>query len=132
LNHILIFQLKLFVCSPKSADASGGALNVTSLTVNGGPNRESRIVLGNSDASFSIGLQDDTGSFQILRNNQPSLVVSSNGDVDIYGKIKASSQVRIDGSLNFMGVSQWLLVQFDDFTREVGKCIYFSLILSAS
>eukprot|EP00299_Pterocystis_sp_00344_P015011 c7478_g1_i1.p1 GENE.c7478_g1_i1~~c7478_g1_i1.p1 ORF type:complete len:278 (-),score=49.04 c7478_g1_i1:102-935(-) len=95
-----------------------GSLNVTALTVNSGPARESQIVLGSGDSSFQLRLSAE-GSFDIRHRNVPSFTVGPDGDVTIYGKVKSSGTVRIDGSLTFMGVSQWLLATHETFSQGV-------------
>ena len=92
-------------------------LNVTSLTLSAGAGEEAKIILG---TPFSIGLKPETGAFEIRHNDQPSFVVTKEGNVEIFGKIRAKG-VRLDGSFSFMGVNQWLLAAIEDFNRDVSS-----------
>jgi hypothetical protein len=94
--------------------AAYGSLNVTSLTVNSGPARESRIVLGNGDSAFTLAMTSG-GSFVIRHRNQPSFTVGPEGDVVVNGKVRSTGMVRVDGTINFMGVDQWLLAIAENF-----------------
>jgi hypothetical protein len=75
-------------------------------------------VVGNDDASFTFALQAD-GSFVIRHRNQPAFTVGPEGDVLVNGKIR-SGKVRVDGTLNFMGVGQWMLAVSENFNAGTG------------
>jgi len=97
---------------------SYGSLNVTALTVNSGPARESRIVLGTGDTAFTLKLTAD-GHFVISHRDNPTFDVGPEGDVSVYGKINSAGTVRVDSSLTFMGVQQWLLLSAESFGQGV-------------
>jgi hypothetical protein len=98
------------------AGASGGlaSLNLTSLTVNSGRARESRIVLGDGVNAFTLALTAD-GGFVIRHRGQPYFTVDPQGDVTVNGKIKSTGVVRIDETLNFNGVDQWMLAVSEQY-----------------
>merc|ERR1711939_138265 len=90
-----------------------GSLNVSSLTINAGDEEESRIVLGNTADAFGIALKSN-GDFEIRSGDTPSIAVTAEGDIKVYGKLKSTGAVSIEEKLNFMGVDQWLLTASDD------------------
>jgi len=96
--------------------ASGGlaTLNLTSLTVNSGRSRESRIVLGDDGNAFTIALSAE-GSLVIRHRGQAYFTVDPEGEVTVNGKIKSSGIVRIDETLNFLGVDQWMLAVSEQY-----------------
>lgn len=94
--------------------ATGAGLNVSSLAINGGPNRESKLMFG--DGKYALVLKGDTGDFEIRHNNQRSLVVTKEGNLEVFGKLSSKGAVRIDGKVNFMGIDQWLLGASEDFS----------------
>jgi len=98
------------------APSSGGlaSLNLTSLTVNSGKARESRIVLGDDGNEFTIALTAE-GSFVIRHRGQAYFTVDPEGDVTVNGKIKSSGVVRIDQTLNFNGVDQLMLAVSEQY-----------------
>jgi len=93
-----------------------GALNLSSLVVNSGPSRESKIVLGDGDNAFTIALQS-AGSLVIEHRNNPAFIVDPSGQVTVFGKIVSSGVVRVDQTLNFNGVSQWMLAVTETFSQ---------------
>jgi len=97
----------------QTGQSVGGGLNISALTLNGN-GRESRIAIGNGDA-FAIALKE-TGNFEIQHQGRPAFVVTNEGNVEIYGKVKTKGTVRIDNKMTFMGVNQWLLAAYDDFS----------------
>jgi len=90
-----------------------GSLNVSSLTINAGEEEESRIVLGNTADAFGIALKSN-GDFEIRSGDTPSIAVTAEGDIKVYGKLKSTGAVAIEEKLNFMGVDQWLLTASED------------------
>jgi hypothetical protein len=103
-----------------------GSLNLTSLTINSGKARESRIVLGSGEGAFTLALTAD-GSFVIRHRGLPSFTVGPEGDVTVNGKVKSSGVMRVDNSLKFMGVHQWLLAANEDFNVVRDSLLFFSL-----
>jgi len=97
--------------------AQYGALNVSSLTIDGGAGTDSSIIVGNGAAAFTLGSSGTSGSFGIGYGGSNLVNINSDGSVDVMGKIKSNGVLSITGSLVFRGVSQWLLVAFDDFTN---------------
>ena len=100
------------LCVP--AGASTGTLNVTSLTINGGPNQEARVVIGNDASAFSVGINTLTGNFAVRNGDQEVFTITKTGDVEIKGLIKATD-VKIGGVMKFRGENQWLLAVAEDF-----------------
>jgi len=94
-----------------------GAINTTSLTINSGPSRESTLVLGDtsSNSAFTVALTSE-GSFEIRFQGQSAFTVGPDGQVTVNGKITSSGVVRIGQTLNFAGVSQWMLALSETFT----------------
>jgi len=90
-------------------------MNVSSLTVSAGPNKESKIVLGDAASAFSLVLKGDTGDFEIRHGGQRSFAIATNGNVDVFGQLKSMGAVKIDGPVNFLGVDQWRLAESEDF-----------------
>lgn len=97
---------------------TGGGLNISQLAINGGPGKESKITLGDADESFTVGMQVD-GSFVIRHRNEPTFAIDPAGPVTLTGPLRSKGAVRIDGTLNFMGVEQWFLAAVDNFNEGV-------------
>jgi len=95
--------------------ASTAGLNVSSLVVNAGPMKESKITLGHGSKAFALSLHGDSGDFEIRHGGQRSFVVSKDGNVEIFGKLTSKGAVRIDGRVSFLGVSQWMLAASENF-----------------
>jgi hypothetical protein len=93
-----------------------GALNLTALVVNSGPARESRIVLGTAENAFTVALTSD-GSFVIRHQGQSSFTVGPDGEVSVNGKIKVTGVARVDETLNFLGVDQWMLAAAEQYNQ---------------
>eukprot|EP00298_Acanthocystis_sp_HF-20_P028650 c7441_g1_i1.p1 GENE.c7441_g1_i1~~c7441_g1_i1.p1 ORF type:complete len:259 (-),score=106.20 c7441_g1_i1:30-806(-) len=106
----------LFVIASISALQTGvkGGMNISSLTINAGENKESRIVLGDSDSAFTVAVGGD-GSFVIRNRNEPTFSIDADGKVTIAGSLNSKGAMRIDGKVNFNGVEQWLLVALENF-----------------
>jgi len=112
---VIMPNMDEFVSFVQSEAMTGsGGLNVSSLGINGGANKESKLVFG--DGSYALVLRGDSGDFEIRHNNQRSFVVTKEGDVQILGQLHARGAVRVDGVLNYKGVDQWLLAESEDFS----------------
>jgi len=91
-------------------------MNVSSLIINAGANRESRITLGDADEAFTIAVESD-GSFVVRHRNEPTFSISPSGQVTIAGSLNSKGAMRIDGRLNFNGIEQWSTVAFENFNE---------------
>tara|TARA_B110001452_G_scaffold114228_1_gene94754 strand:- start:865 stop:1653 length:789 start_codon:yes stop_codon:yes gene_type:complete len=95
---------------------SGGGLVVSSLTVNAGEGVESRVTLGGGEGRYSLSA--DEGAFVVRNNERTALTVHSDGSVEVHGKLHTRGALRVDGPLNFMGLSQWFLARAEDFSAS--------------
>jgi hypothetical protein len=118
--YLIFHLLYVFVFAKGSRAQPSGALNVSSLTINAGEEEESRIVLGGTDDAFVVALKSN-GDFEIRSGETPSIKVTSEGDIMVYGKLKSTGSVAISEKLNFMGVDQWLLAVHEDFMAETAE-----------
>lgn len=91
-----------------------GGLNISSLQIDAGANRESRLVFGSAAEGFSI-VSTAAGDMDIRHGDQISLSVSPTGDMAVFGKLTSRGAVRIDGPLSFKGVSQWQIAVIESF-----------------
>merc|ERR1712146_91025 len=57
----------------------------------------------------------NVSSLTINAGDTPSIAVTAEGDIKVYGKLKSTGAVAIEEKLNFMGVDQWLLTASEDF-----------------
>jgi len=96
---------------------TGAGLNISSLTVSAGANRESKITLGDAETAFALALRGDSGDFEIRHNSQRSFVVTRGGDVDVFGSLISKGAVSIGGVVNYMGVDQWSLAAVENFNN---------------
>jgi hypothetical protein len=108
---------------------------VSSISINAGPRQESRITLGDADEAFTLSMQQD-GSFVIRHRNVPTFSIDPSGPITIAGTLRSKGAMRIEGTMNFMGVEQWFLTAVENF-NEVGdfvfkKSNYFSSCASSS
>jgi len=89
-----------------------GSLNVTALTIDAGPARESAMVLGDADSAFTVRMTSD-GHFKLDHRGLSGFIVGPDGDVTVQGKMIAAGDVQIGsdlgGSFIFKELSQWLL-----------------------
>ena len=110
---------------PTGLTTSGSGLNVSSLIVNAGSNRESKLMFG--DSQFAIILKGDSGDLEIRHKNQRSFAVTSKGDVEIFGTLHSKGAVRIDGGINYQGIDQWMLAVSEDFSAvratHLSRCL---------
>jgi hypothetical protein len=95
--------------------ATTSGLNVSSLTVNAGPMKESKITLGTGAKAFTLSLHGDSGDFEVRHGGQRSFVINRQGNVEISGNLISMGAVRIDGRVNFMGVDQWMMAASENF-----------------
>jgi len=91
-----------------------GGLNISSLQIDAGASRESRLVFGSADQGFSLNMKPD-GSMDLNHGDQVSLSVGPNGDMSVFGKLSSEGAVRIDGPLSFRGVGQWQIAVIENF-----------------
>jgi len=117
-SQIIVAVALCLVISSISALQTGvkGGMNVSSIFINGGANKESSITLGDSDQAFTLAVESD-GSFVIRNRNQPTFSITPSGSVTIGGSLNSKGAMRIDGKINFNGVEQWFLVAFEDFNQ---------------
>jgi len=94
---------------------TGSGLNVSTLTVNAGANRESKIKLGDGTSAYSLSVKGDTGDFQVRHLSQATLVLTRAGDIVVSGDLRSKGAFRIDGGVSFQGISQWMLAAVEDF-----------------
>ena len=94
--------------TPPSADA---ALNVSSLSIDGGAGSESLLSLGNFVLSST-----PTGEFEVRApDGRTALSVDAAGAVSVHGQLHARGSLRVDGKLNYLGLSQWFLARAESF-----------------
>ena len=99
-----------------AASVPSGGLSVSSLTVNAGEGIESRVTLGPSAARFTLSA--DGGAFAVRTNDKTALAVLPDGSVEIHGRLHTRGSLRVDGPLNYMGLSQWFLARAEDFSAS--------------
>ena len=97
------------------AGPSGG-LSVSSLTVNAGDGLESRVTLGPGAMHFTLSA--DGGAFAVRSNNHTALTISPDGSVEVQGNLHTHGALRVDGPLNYRGLSQWFLARAEDFSSS--------------
>ena len=94
--------------TPPSADA---ALNVSSLSIDGGAGSESLLSLGNFVLSST-----PAGDFEVRApDGRTALSVDTAGAVSVHGQLHARGSLRVDGKLNYLGLSQWFLARAESF-----------------
>ena len=94
--------------TPPSADA---ALNVSSLSIDGGAGSESLLSLG----SFVLS-STPAGEFEVRApDGRTALSVDAAGAVSVHGQLHARGSLRVDGKLNYLGLSQWFLARAESF-----------------
>lgn len=97
-----------------------GSLNVTAMTIDAGPARESAVTLGDDASAFTIRMTSD-GFFKIDHRGLSGFIVGPDGDVTVNGKVIASGDVQIGsdlgGSFVFKGLPQWTLHIDDQFDQ---------------
>ena len=93
---------------------AGGGLVVSSLTVNAGEGVESKVTLGGGEARYSLSA--DQGAFVVRNNERTALTVHPDGRVEVHGTLHTRGALRVDGPLNFMGLSQWFLARAGAYT----------------
>ena len=94
--------------TPPSADA---ALNVSSLSIDGGAGSESLLSLGNFVLSST-----PAGEFEVRApDGRTALSVDAAGAVSAHGQLHARGSLRVDGKLNYLGLSQWFLARAESF-----------------
>ena len=94
--------------TPPSADA---ALNVSSLSIDGGEGSESLLSLGNFVLSST-----PAGEFEVRApDGRTALSVDAAGAVSVHGQLHARGSLRVDGKLNYLGLSQWFLARAESF-----------------
>ena len=94
--------------TPPSADA---ALNVSSLSIDGGAGSESLLSLGNFVLSST-----PAGEFEVRApDGRTALSVDAAGAVSVHGQLHARGSLRVDGKLNYLGLSQWFLARAESF-----------------
>jgi len=110
--------LTAFLQTGQGPSTGVGALNVTALTIDAGPARESVVSLGDGQSAFAIRMTAD-GHLKIDHSGLTAFQVSPNGDVQVSGKIIASGDVSIGsdegGAFVFKGIPQWTLYAVDSF-----------------
>jgi len=120
-DHDVVSMLQTGVMT-EGPSAGLGALNVSALTIDAGPARESAIRMGDADAAFTVRMSSD-GVFKLDHRGLPGLIVGADGDVTVMGKILASGDVQVGsdngGAFTFKGLSQWLL-HIDDSNFDDG------------
>ena len=94
----------------------GGGLSVSSLTVNAGDGLESRVTLGPGAMHFTLSA--DGGAFAVRSNNHTALTISPDGSVEVQGNLHTHGALRVDGPLNYRGLSQWFLARAEDFSSS--------------
>lgn len=95
---------------------TSAGVNISSLAINGGPNTESKITLGDADEAFVLAVQSD-GAFVVRHRGQPTMLIDPAGPVTITGTLRSAGAMKIDGSVNYMGVEQWFLAAIEDFNQ---------------
>lgn len=95
---------------------TAAGLNVSSLTINAGPGKESKIVLGEGPSAFTLGIDPD-GNFVIRHGVKDTFRVDKNGNIEANGKLHTKGALRVDGQLKYMGLSQWFLAAAEDFNK---------------
>merc|ERR1711871_1743296 len=95
---------------------TAAGLNVSSLTINAGPGKESKIVLGEGPSTFTLGIDPD-GNFVIRHGVKDSFKVDKNGNIEANGKLHTKGALRVDGQLKYMGLSQFFLAASEDFNK---------------
>ena len=93
-----------------------GGLSVSSLTVNAGDGLESRVTLGPGATRFTLSA--DAGAFSVRSNNRTALTISPDGSVEVHGNLHTRGALRVDGPLNYRGLSQWFLARAEDFSSS--------------
>lgn len=93
---------------------TGGGLNISSLQIDAGANKEARLIFGSSDKGFTVA-QTPAGNLQVRHGDQLSFSVSPNGDMAMFGNLESKGAVRIDGPLSFKGVPQWQIAAIENF-----------------
>ena len=94
--------------TPPTADA---ALNVSSLSIDGGAGSESLLSLGNFVLSST-----PAGDFEVRApDGRAALSVDAAGAVSVHGQLHARGSLRVDGKLNYLGLSQWFLARAESF-----------------
>ena len=93
-----------------------GGLSVSSLTVNAGDGLESRVTLGPGATRFTLSA--DGGAFAVRSNNRTALTISPDGSVEVHGNLHTRGALRVDGPLNYRGLSQWFLARAEDFSSS--------------
>ena len=90
----------------------GAALSVRSLSVLG-DGAESRIVLGDGSGSYMLAA-DAAGALTVRSGARTVVSVDANGTMGV-DNLHARGRLRVDGQLEYHGVSQWFLARVDDF-----------------
>eukprot|EP00300_Choanocystis_sp_HF-7_P015454 c19063_g1_i1.p1 GENE.c19063_g1_i1~~c19063_g1_i1.p1 ORF type:complete len:257 (+),score=65.09 c19063_g1_i1:606-1376(+) len=111
MSRLYLVLLAALVCA-----SNGGGVNVTSLSINPGSTQEAKITLGDADEAFSL-VMDADGSFVVRHRNEPTFSIDSSGAVSIAGEMVSAGAVKIEGSLNYMGVEQWFLAAIENFNE---------------
>eukprot|EP00299_Pterocystis_sp_00344_P013358 c6536_g1_i1.p1 GENE.c6536_g1_i1~~c6536_g1_i1.p1 ORF type:complete len:269 (-),score=66.13 c6536_g1_i1:41-847(-) len=95
---------------------TSSGVNVSSIAINAGGQRESKLTLGDADEAFTLVMQPD-GSFAVRHRNTPTFVIDPAGPVSVAGTLRSKGAMRIDGTINFMGVQQWFLAAIENFNE---------------
>lgn len=116
---IMASPVSVFDVEPTSflQTETGIGLNCSSLTVNAGPNRETKVSLGDAAKKFELVMDGSSGAFEVRHMNQRSFVANSDGTVDILGSLTSKGAMRIDGPVTFQGVPQWRIAAVEDFSE---------------
>ena len=93
-------------------DAAGaGAALRLSLSIDGGAGSESLLSLGNFVLSST-----PAGEFEVRApDGRTALSVDAAGAVSVHGQLHARGSLRVDGKLNYLGLSQWFLARAESF-----------------
>jgi hypothetical protein len=97
------------------ATTSAG-VNVSSLAITGGANAEAKITLGDADEAFVLAVQSD-GSFVVRHRGEPTFMIDPAGPVTVTGTLRSKGAMRIDGTVNYLGVEQWFLAAIENFNQ---------------
>merc|ERR1711907_454998 len=95
---------------------TAAGLNVSSLTINAGAGKESKIVLGEGSSTFTLAIDSD-GNFVIRYGSKTTFSVDKNGNIQANGKLHTKGALRVDGQLQYMGLSQFFLAASEDFNE---------------
>merc|ERR1711988_1101110 len=95
---------------------TAAGLNVSSLTINAGAGKESKIILGEGSSTFTLAIDSD-GNFVIRYGSKTTFSVDKNGNIQANGKLHTKGALRVDGQLQYMGLSQFFLAAAEDFNK---------------